>query len=112
METINVEELKPLLGKTFKDTLIVDPVLGPYFILKYVDGGWGVMKTRRDGSGNLRYRAVGYPANFMSCLDKVAKELQHEEGKVFESLQEYITSWKEVSTRILTAYKDWDVNQI
>ena len=111
-ETINVAELKPLLGKTFKDTLIVDPVLGPYFILKYEDGGWGVMKTRRDGSGNLKYRAMGYPSTFMGCLDYVAKELQNEGGKVYESIQEYIANWKELSDRVRSVYKDWKVDNI
>lgn len=112
METINVAELKPLLGKTFKDTLIVDPVLGPYFILRYEEGGWGVLKTRRDSSGNLKYRALAYPATFMGSLEYVAKELQNESGKVYESIQDYISNWTEICNKIRNVYKDWKVNLI
>lgn len=112
METIKIEELRPILGKTCKDTVVVDPVLGPYFILRYEEGGFGVMKTRRDGNGNLKYRAMGYPSSFVGCLEMVAKEILHEGGKSYESIQAYISAWKEVSNRILNAYKDWNVKLI
>lgn len=111
-EVVNVEELKPLLGKLFKDTLITDPAFGPYFILKYVDGGWGVMKTRRDSKENLKYRAQGYPSSFQGCLEMIARELQNEEGAVFTDVQTYIERWKEICTIFRDLYKKWDVNQI
>ena len=104
--TINLEEVKPLLGKTFKDTLIYDPVLGSCFIIKYSDGGWGVMKTRRDGNGNLRWSVLGYPSTFANCLNKIAQSQLNEEGAIFDSIQKYIDAWKQVSDRILNAYKN------
>lgn len=112
MEKLTSSELLPLLGKNFRDTLIVDDVFGPHFIIKYSDGGFGVMKTRKDLNGKLKWRVLGYPASFMGALDMIAKQLQHEEGKVYESIQSYIETWKEISNKVLTAYKDWDVKQI
>lgn len=109
METINLEELKPLLGKSFKDTLIYDPILGPCFILKYNDGGWGVMKTRRDGKGNLKWSVLGYPSSFAGCLNKVASSQLNEEGKIFDSIQSYISEWERISNSILDAYKNYQV---
>ena len=106
METINLEELKPLLGKTFKDTLVYDKVLGPYFILKYSEGGWGVMKTRRDGNNNLKWSVVSYPSTFQSCLNKVAQAMLNGEGQIYESIQKYIDSWKQVANVLMDAYKD------
>lgn len=109
METINLEELKPLLGKSFKDTLIYDPVLGPCFIVKYADGGWGVMRTRRDGKGNLKWTVLGYPATFQSCLNRVASSQLNTEGEIFDSIQKYISKWEEISNRIINAYKNYQV---
>lgn len=109
METINLEELKPLLGKSFKDTLIYDPVLGPCFIVKYSDGGWGVMRTRRDSKGNLKWTVLGYPSTFQNCLNKVASDQTNGEGQIYDTVQRYISAWKEVSDRINDAYKNYKV---
>lgn len=106
------EQLLKLLGKTFKGTLIQDEILEPFFIVRYAEGGFGVMKTRIDGKGNLKFRVIGYPSTFLVCLDMIAKEKQHEEGQVYNSIQEYIESWKKISKTITEAYKDWDVNRI
>lgn len=106
------EELKKLLGKTFKGTLIQDDILEPYFIVRYAEGGFGVMKTRTDGKGNLRFKALCYPSSFTGCLDTVAKEQLHGEGQYYDSIQEYIENWKKISTAVLNAYKDWDVKAI
>lgn len=106
------EQLKELLGKTFKGTLIQDKILEPYFIIRYAEGGFGVMKTRTDARGNLKFKALCYPSNFMGCLDTIAKEQLHGEGQCYDSIQEYIEAWKKVSTNILNAYKNWDVNSI
>lgn len=105
------EELIKILGKTFKGTLIQDDILNPYFIVRYADGGFGVMKAREDAKGSLKYRAISYPSSFLGCLDTIAKEQLNEEGKAF-TIQEYIETWKAISTRILEAYKDWNVNNL
>lgn len=105
-ETINLEELKSILGTSFKDTLIYDPILGPYFIIKYKDGGWGVMKTRRDKNGNLRWTAMCYPASFKNCLAVISQAFVNEEGKVYETIQTYIDACNEITTKITNAYKN------
>lgn len=108
---LNREELIKILGKAFKGTLIQDDLLNPYFIVRYADGGFGVMRAREDAKGALKYRAISYPSSFLGCLDAIAKEQLNGEGKVY-TIQEYIETWKAVSTRILEAYKNWDINQI
>lgn len=110
--TEHQEQLLKLLPKTFKGTLIQDEILEPFFIVRYAEGGFGVMKTRLDGKGNLKYKAISYPSTFMGCLDTVAKEKQHQEGQTYNSIQEYIESWKSISRSILEAYKNWDINNI
>ena len=111
MTTEHHKQLKELLGPTFKGTLIQDEILEPYFIVRYAEGGFGVMKTRLDAKGSLRFKALCYPSSFMNCLDVVAKEKLHE-TQYYDSIQEYIESWKKISTTILNAYKDWNVNAI
>lgn len=105
-------QILTLLGKTFKGTLIQDPILDPYFIVRYAEGGFGVMKCRTDQKGNLKFRAIGYPTNFLSGLNMIAQEQLHGEGQSYDSIQKYISNWNEISSRILNAYKDWNVNKI
>lgn len=109
MERIeNLEELKQSLGKTFKDTLIYDPVLGPYFIVHYSDGGWAVMKARTRESGEITWMVEGYPTSFERCLSKIAKKLVNAEGQVYETLQSYLEAWTKISNTIRDAFKQFD----
>lgn len=110
--TDHQKQLLDVLGKNFKGTLIQDPNLEPYFIVRYAEGGFGVMKTRLDAKGNLKYRAVGYPSTFVSSLDMIAREKQHEEGRVFNTVQEYIDNWKAVCREIQNIYTKWDIKNI
>ena len=41
-----------------------------------------------------------------------AIEKQHQEGQSYNSIQEYIENWKNVSSRILNAYTDWEIAKI
>ena len=106
------EQLLKLLGKSFKGTLIQDEILDPYFIVRYADGGFGVMKSRIDSKGNLKFKVLCYPSTFMGCLEMIAREKQHQEGQIYNSIQEYIENWKQISNTILSAYKNWDVKAI
>ena len=112
MEKIDLNELLSVMGKNFNDTLIVDDVLGPYFIIHYSEGGWGVMKTRRDANGGLKYRVIGYPSSFAGCLDSIASSLQNEEKKIYTSIQSYIENWKDLCNKIRNVYKDWNIKDI
>lgn len=111
MEKLNKEEILSLLGKTFNDTLILDESFGPHFILKYLEGGYGVMKVRKDANGKTRWKVLGYPSSISGCLDMIAKSLLNEGGKTYETLQEYKTEWDGISRRILNSYKDWTIEK-
>lgn len=106
-----MESIKQVLGDKFSRTIIEDEILDPYFIT-VSSGCFTVSKKRVDKDGNARYKELSYPSSFLGSLNYIAKEKIHEEGKVYESIQEYIETWKEVSTKILNAYKDWKVEQI
>lgn len=110
--TDHQKQLLELLGKSFRGTLIQDEILEPYFIVHYAEGGFGVMKTRLDSKGNLKFKSISYPSTFLACLNTVAIEKQHQEGQSYNSIQEYIESWKNVSSRILNAYTDWEIAKI
>lgn len=101
---LTLDSIKKLLGPNFKESVIYDPILDPYFIVRYAEGGFGVMKTRTDKNGNLKFKVESYPSSFAGCLDKIAKEKLHtsEDGPVFYgTLQEYIAKWNEISRTLL-----------
>lgn len=106
------QNLANLLGKAFKGTIISDPVLEPFFIIRYIGGGFGVVKKQVDKTGDLRARVISYPSTFLSCLNYIGKEHLNEGEKEFSSIQEYIETWDKISTRIVEAYKDWKVEKI
>lgn len=103
--------VKALLGKTFGGTIITDPVLEPFIIVRYEDGGFAVFKVRGEGS-DLRLTTLCYPSNFGSCLDRIAKEIHHSDGKTYDSLKEYIDDWKQVSERVRTALVDYNIPEV
>lgn len=104
-------ELAKVLGKSFNGTVIEDPILEPYFIICYGPGDFAVNRKRIDVHGNLKFSTLRYPGTFCSCLDSIAKEKMCEK-RDYESIQDYITSWKEISSTILNAYRDWNVNKV
>lgn len=106
------QELTALLGKTFRGTVVEDPVLEPYFVVRYAEGGFGVIKKRVDDSGKLRIRVLSYPSTFTGCLQYIAREQLNVGGTSYPSIQKYIEEWKKISTRILEAYKEWNVENI
>lgn len=106
------DSIKTVLPESNKDIIIEDPVLEPYFIVNYAEGGWGVCMKRLSQKGELKYKDVCYPARFVSCLDTVAKAKMQDTGKHYISIQEYIQDWKQVSDRVLDACKVWNVPEI
>lgn len=107
-----MDKLVDVLGKSFKSTAIEDPVLEPYFILKDQGGGFSVNKKRIDKNGKLKFSALSYPGSFMRCLEYIAKERLHEEGKIYGTVQDYIAEWKSVCNKIAEVYKDWNIKEI
>lgn len=105
------DALKKALGKSFNGSVIEDPILEPYFIIYYGPGDFALNRKRVDVHGNLKFSTLRYPGTFCGCLDSIAKEKMCDK-KEYNSIQEYIDTWKEISTSIRTAYKDWNVDDI
>lgn len=82
-----------------KLTVIKDPVLDPYFITVGENGGY-VVNCFRKGSTE-KYTTLKYPATFERCLYYIAQEKLNEPGKVYESINEYLERWKEITEIIL-----------
>lgn len=106
-----MESVKSILKKSFKGTVIEDPVLEPYFITNSA-GSFAVSKKRLTSKGTLGFSDICYPSSFAGCLNTIAKEKIHEEGKIFESLKEYIDTWNEISGNIIRACKELNADKI
>jgi hypothetical protein len=84
------------------DTVIVDPVMEPFFIARSQTGGYTVYERVVKGEKNTEYiKTLGYPSNFGSALKMVAKEILNESGKTY-TLKEYITRWESVKNKIMS----------
>lgn len=101
-----------LMGKTFKGIVITDPVLEPYFIIRYEDGAWAVAIKRTDYKGNIKFRADSYPATFEGCLKRIVREKAHEESQEFKTVREYIDYYNSVVDKIVVALKDVDKGDV
>lgn len=106
------DSIKTVLSESNKDVIIEDPVLEPYFIVNYAEGGWGVCMKRLSGKGELKYKDICYPARFVSCLDTIAKQKMQDKGEHYASIRAYIDEWKKVSNLVLDACKVWNVPEI
>lgn len=95
-----------LMGKSFKGIVITDPVLEPYFVIRYEDGGWAVAVKRKDYKGDTKFRVDCYPATFEGCLRKVVQEKVHEDSREFKTVKDYIKYYNTVVDRIVVALKD------
>jgi len=85
------------------DTVIVDPVMEPFFIAKSQSGGYTVYERVIKGENDTEYiKTICYPANFGGALKTVAKELLNgdPEKKVY-SLKEYADRWKTIGTSLI-----------
>ena len=106
-----MSEVRKALGKKFSGTIIEDPVLEPYFIICYGPGDFSINKKRTDLHGKFKFSTIRYPSTFFGCLDSIAKEKLNETGD-YQSIQDYIEAWKNVSETVRRAYKDWNIDSI
>lgn len=106
-----MESILTVLPNT-KDIVIEDPILEPYYVVNYAEGGWGVCMKRLSGKGELKYKELCFPTKFVSCLDTIAKAKMRDNRKAYSSIQEYIEEWKQISNLILDAGKVWNVPEI
>jgi len=86
------------------DTVVQDPVMEPFFIAKSQSGGYTVYERVIKGEKNTEYiKTICYPSNFNGALKVVAREkLNSGTQKVYNSLQEYSTKWKDIQTAMET----------
>ncbi len=86
---------------------IKDPSMEPFYIKKD-NYNFTVMETVKStrgfagkkASGKLNEKVVGYYTNFGFALKAVAREKFQRKHKSYETIKEYINSWKEVENGI------------
>jgi len=86
------------------DTLIEDPIMEPFFIVKATSGGYTVYERVTRGEKDRAYfKTICYPSTFNHALKVVARELLHTSGnKHFKTIQEYIGTWNEIQNKMNT----------
>ena len=87
------------------DTVIKDPVLDPFFITRSQTGGYTVFEQVVKGDNDTKYiKSLGYPSNFGSALNMVAREKLNEGGKVY-NLKSYVERWESVKNSLTSVLK-------
>lgn len=74
------------------DTIIQDPLMEPFFIVKSSSGGYAVYERVVKGEKNTEYiDTKGYPSTFNSALKMVSRYLLNSPKKSqYNSIKEYI----------------------
>jgi hypothetical protein len=89
------------------DTVIEDPAMKPFFIVKSSTGGYVVYERVLKGEKNTEYiKTHGYPSNFNNALRMVSRELLNQSNsRHYSSIKEYIETFErlEKQMRTLTA---------
>lgn len=104
-----MSRVSEVLGPKFTGTLIEDPILEPFFIVKDPVGGFILRKTRISAKGELRFTDVCYPSNFSTCLEHIAQEKLNEPGKVYETVTDYISEWKRICKEFKDLHNVWKI---
>ena len=82
------------------DTVIKDPVLDPFFITRSQTGGYTVFEQVVKGDNDTKYiKSLGYPSNFGSALNMVAREKLNEGGKIY-NLKTCVERWESVKNSL------------
>lgn len=86
------------------DTLIEDPVMEPFFIVKSASEGYTVFERVIRGEKNTAYfRTVCYPSTFNHALKVVSRELlQTSETKHYKTVKDYIETWNSIQEKMNT----------
>lgn len=88
-------------------TKIQDPLLEPFFITKdshcytvYENVTSEGKRGRKNQSGNVYEKVRGHYTDFGNALKCISKSKLNQNGKQYNSIQEYITEWKRVQTEL------------
>lgn len=85
------------------DTVIVDPVMEPFFIAKSTTGGYTVYQRVVKGDKKTPYiKTVCYPSTFNSALKVVSRELLNNKSNYFYTIKEYIKEWQDIQEKMST----------
>lgn len=86
------------------DTLIEDPVMEPFFIVKSSAGGYVVYERVTKGENSTEYiKTHGYPSNFNNALKMVSRELLYQaNNKHYSSIKEYIQTFEQLEQKMRT----------
>lgn len=86
------------------DTLIEDPVMEPFFIVKSSAGGYVVYERVTKGEKKIEYiKTHGYPSNFNNALKMVSRELLYQANdRHFTSIKEYIQTFEQLEQKMRT----------
>lgn len=82
-------------------TYIKDPILEPYYI-QIDDYNYALCKKITTGDNNEYESKIGFYKNLGSCLSAMVKNQIHQSS--FESLQDYITKYKELQNRLINNF--------
>jgi len=93
------------------DTIIEDPAIEPYFLVKSRVGGYVLYKRVTRGANNTEYiQTICYPGNFQHALRLLGEEmLNNGEKVVYSSLKNYIKEYNKIEERI-TSIKDQPIS--
>ena len=85
------------------DTIIKDPAIEPFFITRPQVGGYVVYEKVVKGENKTPYiKTICYPATFTYALKTVAEQLlNHGEKTNYDSIGNYVDSYKEIQEKIL-----------
>ena len=86
------------------DTIIEDPIMEPFFIVKATSGGYTIYERVTRGEKNTAYfRTVCYPSTFNHALKVVSRELlQTSETKHYKTVKDYIETWNSIQEKMNT----------
>ena len=86
------------------DTIIEDPIMEPFFIVKSASSGYTVYEKVIRGENDTAYfKTICYPSTFNHALKVVARELLPTTGgKHFTTIKQYISTWNEIEQKMRT----------
>lgn len=86
------------------DTIIEDPLMEPFFIVKSTAGGYVVYERVKKGDkGNDYLKTHGYPSNFNSALKMVARHLLDQSNdRHYTSIKQYIDTFEQLQVKMRT----------
>ena len=91
------------------NTTIKDPVLDPFFLVKdqygYIVNETLEVGNEKDNNKKEKVKAIGYFGTFDSALKEIAQGKLNIKRKSYESLDEYIQEWKDITTQFKTIIK-------